>query len=818
MITIMRRAALASLATALIGGSALAIVHAEAPSIAAAPEATAVVRDMLDGYCLGCHNERLESGGLVLDALDLEQLNVGAATWEKVIKKVRAGLMPPLTASKPPADERQAFIQALETSLDAAATASPNAGMTVPHRLNRTEYANAIRDILGLEIDVAGLLPPDESGYGFDNIGNVLSMTPGLLDRYLLAAHKVSRLAVGDPTIPATVETFRVPYLTLRQDVRMSTDLPAGSRGGAVFRHTFPVDGEYEIALKLQRNSLNIGNDVRGVNVKSQIDVRLDGARVHLFEVGGPDQQQVSNYVDGNAPEADDNLIVRLALRAGTHEIGVAFDRQQWVIEGVGPSTIPVQSNDNFDATESNEGTGRVDAGLDSVEIAGPFHGRVPRDSPSRREIFICQPTNADTEARCAEEILSHIARRAYRRPITAEEMEELLAIFDTGRSRGTFDTGVQYALERILADPDFLFRVEQGVREGDSGPVTVPISDLELASRLSFFLWSSVPDDELLDLAVEGRLREPGVLEEQVARMLQDDRSGAFVDNFFGQWFRLRNLQAHKPDAKAFPLYDDNLRRAFQRETELFLRSQVREDRPAMELLTADYTYVNERLARHYGIATVYGSHFRRVTYPDALRAGILGHGSVLTVTSYVHRTSPVLRGAWILSDILGVPPPPPPANVPPFPENDGEAAPRSVRERMEQHRKNPVCAACHRQMDPLGFALENFDAVGAWRTEEANVAIDASGSFPGGAVQFDSPDAFRQGLLQYRELILGTVIEKLATYALGRGVEYYDMPAVRKIMKDTAADQHRWSSLIVGVVKSVPFQMQTLADAKTD
>lgn len=760
-------------------------------------------RALLDQYCVTCHNERRQTADLALDQLDLAEVGTHADVWEQVLRKLQTGLMPPTGQPRPDAANQDQFVSWLQTTIDRAATSSPNPGRPPVHRLNRFEYENAIRDLVALEVDGRALLPADDAGYGFDNIADVLSVSPALLERYLVAAEQISRLAMGDPTIEPEVETYTLRHLTLVQEDRMSNDLPAGSRGGLAIRHHFPLDGEYVIRIKLQAEPQF--SRVRGLDVPEQVDVRLDGVRVKLFEMAA---QPASNSSQEAEQPADAGLEVRLSVTAGPRVVGVTFPRNSWYMESVGPERLPAASFAFTSGTRSNERLGKQLMGVDTVTIDGPFNGSRPEDTPSRRQIFVCRPTSMTEEEPCARTILATLAGRAYRRPVTESDVTTLMRYYTAGRVEGDFDTGVQRALEALLVDPEFLFRIERDPPQVPPGTI-YRLSDLELASRLSFFLWSSIPDNELLDVAAQGKLHDPGILDAQVRRMLDDPRSTALVSNFFGQWLWLRNLATARPDLKAFPNFNESLRAAFQREAELFLESQVREGRSVLELLTADYTFVNELLARHYGIPYVYGSHFRRVTLPDDRRAGILGLGAILTVTSYPNRTSPVVRGKWLLDTILGAPPPAPPPNVPPFPEGDGINQTLSVRERMEHHRRNPVCAACHAQLDPLGFALENFNAVGQWRTIEANAPVDASGALPSGHT-FNGPAEFREALLVHREAFVTHLTEKLLTYALGRGVESYDMPTVRQIMRESEPGDHRWSSLILGIVKSVPFQMR--------
>ena len=756
--------------------------------------ASSTYRAVLDRYCVTCHNPRLQTANLSLEATDVERLGADAEVWEKVVRKLRTRTMPPVGRPRPDDATYEAFASWLETGLDRAAAARPYPGRPAIQRLNRLEYANAVRDLLALDIDSEALLPADDAAFGFDNVGDVLTVSPTLLERYLLAAQKISRLAIGDPTMRPVVETYNMRRL-LRQNDRMSEALPFGSRGGAAIRHHFPVDGEYVLRVVLQRGV------ARG-EIPIQLDVRLDGKRITLFTIGGGGSRQGQD--PGAARTTNPDLTVRFPAQGGTRLVAVTFVQRTLANEGVNPSRLPV--------TNIVGGRG-TDRGVESVLIEGPYDVAGPGETASRRQIFVCQPPNATMEAPCARTILATLAERAYRRQVLEEEdvVDTLTAFYEAGRREGSFDRGIQRALERLLVDPEFLFRIESD--PVDSRPGTAyEISDFALASRVSFFLWSSIPDDELLDIARRGELRDPLVLERQVRRMLADPRSSALVNSFAAQWLYLRNLRAVTPDVNEFPEFDDNLRDALQRETELFLHSQLREDRSVVELLTADHTFVNERLAAHYQIPNVYGSHFRRISLDGSTRAGLLGHGSILTVTSYSTRTSPVLRGKWLLENILGAPPPPPPPNVPDLPERGETDTPDSVRARLEQHRENPVCASCHVRMDPLGFALENFDAIGKWRTHDADTPVDASGSLPDGST-FDGPAELRDMLVARRDEFVMTMTEKLLTYALGRGVEYYDRPVIREILREAEPDDYRWSSILLGIVKSTPFQMRTTA-----
>ena len=769
--------------------------RAARPAPVAPPDAALVKQ-----YCVGCHNDRTKTGDLSLEGRDPAAAAADPEVWERVLRKLRVGLMPPATARPLDAGARAGFIHALEGTIDAAAAAAPNPGRPSVHRLNRAEYANAVRDILALSIDSTALLPADDGGFGFDNIGDALSVSPGLMERYLAAAERIAALAVGDPALGEDSLTVMVSP-GLQQEDRTSDDLAAGTRGGTVISHYFPLDGEYLIKIKLQSDpQFSI---VRGLDFAHQIDVRLDGERLRVFDFPAmerPGQQE--------AQTIDQKLEIRLPVRAGRHTLGVAIHDGRWYVESLGPERLPTTSFAYGGGTRTDATRGKQLMGVESVRILGPFNARRPSDTASRRAVFVCRPATRSAETACASRIVARVARRAFRRPVTERDVRALMRHYERGRQGADFEAGIQRTLEAVLVDPEFLFRIERDPATVRPGGV-FRVTDLELASRLSFFLWSSVPDEELLAVAAAGRLRAPGELDRQVTRMLKDQKAGAMRANFFGQWLWLRNLARATPDAREFPEFDDSLRAAFQREAELFLESQINEDRSVFELLTADYTFVNEALARHYGMPGVYGSHFRRVRLPDDRRAGVLGMGAVLTVTSYANRTSPVLRGKWLLDTLLGVPAPMPPPNVPPFPENKDGAQPASVRARMENHRRNPVCATCHAQLDPLGFALENFNAVGRWRVEDAGTPIDPSGMLPSGA-KFTGPADFRRALLGHRDAFALNLTQKLLTYALGRGVEYWDMPAVRQIARDASAGEYRWSALVKAIATSTPFQMR--------
>jgi mono/diheme cytochrome c family protein len=774
--------------------------RAQTQSPAATPAATVDYRAVLNQYCVSCHNERAKTAGLMLDKMDLADVRGDAEVWEKVVRKVRVGMMPPQGMPRPDAATQAALVSWLENTLDRGAAAHPNPGRALLQRLNRAEYANAIRDLLALEVDTTSLLPPDDSAYGFDNISDVLGFSPVLLERYIGAAERISSLAVGDPEIGPMAETFRI-----RQDASQDTHiegLPIGTVGGLLAKITLPLDGEYVFSLRLFRTNLGV---VRGLEYEQNLEYTVDGERVHVFRVGGDEDFKASL---ANITQAGDDIEARgnfrISLRAGPHAIGAAFLERTAAVNPLRLQPFIRSSNDTIDATGHPH--------LDTFTITGPFNPTGRGDTPSRRQIFACRPTSAAEEEPCARRILSTLARRAYRGQATAADIQRLLGFYRAGRLRQDFDSGIQAALRRLLASPKFLFRAEGDPTNAPPG-TAYRISDLELASRLSFLLWSSIPDDELLQAATEGRLSTPAVLNEQVRRMLDDPKSRALVRNFAGQWLYLRNLKNQQPNSSEFPDFDDNLRQAFQRETELFFESIMREDRNVIDLIRADYTFVNERLAKHYRIPNIFGSHFRRVTLRDETRRGLLGQGSVLTVTSHADRTSPVLRGKWILDNLLGAPPPNPPANVPPLDEsNRPNGKVLTMRERMEQHRASPGCAVCHRIMDPIGLALENFDAVGAWRTRDGGMRgspIDASGELMDGT-KVNGVVTLRQALLRQPEIFVGTMVEKLLIYALGRGLTHFDMPVVRAIVRQAGQRDYRFSALVLGIVNSTPFQMR--------
>lgn len=775
---------------------------------ATATEAEAVV----DQYCVTCHNESLVTAGLALDAADVAHPGRDPEIWERAIRRLRDGTMPPASRPRPSAATYDAVATWLETEIDRSAAATPNPGRTSSvHRLNRTEYHNAVRDLLGIEIDVTALLPGDDtSDTGFDNNADVLSISTSQLERYLSAARKVSRLATGLAPVGPAFETFDVPLL-LRQDDRQDEALPLGSRGGIAVPYNFPVDGEYLFKVALRTNWQDY---ILGMATEQALDIRIDGERRHRFTVGGGTTARPApttfTIAEAGDPEweryvltADDALEVRLSVSAGPHVVSASFVRGLWEPDGI---LQPRQAGEVLSNDEGYHGL----AAVDSLSIGGPYRVTGSTETPSQRQIFVCRPPARASleEASCARRILSRLARRAYRRPVTEDDVDTLVHFFNMGREKGgSFDAGIQLAVERLLVDPDFLLRIERDPANAAPGSVYA-LSDLEIASRLSFFLWNSVPDDGLLHAAEEGELSTPAVLERQVRRMLQDERSRVLVDDFAAQWLHLRNLDDVTGDPIPFPDFDDNLVDAMRQETRLFLASTLREDRSVLELLSADYTFANERLAQHYAIEGVYGSRFRRVPLPDLdQRGGLLGHAGLLALTSYPTRTSPVLRGKWLLDTLLGAPPPSPPPDVPALPDRGVDGRPAGVRERLERHRQSPQCASCHAMIDPPGFALEQFDGLGAWRTvDELGNAIDASSVMPDGT-RIEGLAGLRTFLLQRPERFVSTVVERLLAYALGRGLEYHDQPTVRAIVRESAASDYRWSALVWGVASSAEF-----------
>ena len=743
-------------------------------------------------YCDTCHFGPKARAKLNLETLDLSHLDVHGETWEKILVKLRSRAMPPVGMPRPTPATYDALISSIESERDRVAQLRPNPGRPTLHRLNRTEYANAVRDMLGLEIDVADLLPADDIGYGFDNIGDVLQTSPVLLERYLSVARKVSRTAVGDMDIPVAYQTYTVPH-GLTQDNRLDGVEPVGSRGGAAISHYFPVDGEYEISVTLQRNR---NDEYLGFERDRKLDLMLDDQRLQLFDL----PRSAKKIVLGAGTPPDAGLRVRLPVKAGTHEIGATFLKDTLLREGI------IDKVRDDDVQTYFEGVG-------SVTVAGPFNVKGPGDTPSRERIFICHPSASADEMACAEKILSNLARHAYRRPVTTDDISELVGLYKVGAQEGGFESGIRLALQKILVSPQFLFREEIDPAKAAPGSV-YRVSDIDLASRLSFFLWSSIPDDELLAVAEKGQLHDPSVLKAQVKRMMADSRSEALIKNFVGQWLFLRNIERISPDTSTFLTWDENLRRSMQTETELVVENEVKEDHGVANLLKTDYTFLNQRMAEHYGIKGIYGTEFRRVKLTNPNRFGLLGQASILAVTSYPNRTAPTIRGKWVLEQLLGTPPPPPPANVPSLKEDESTQK-LTMRQRMELHRSNPACAACHAQMDSLGFALDNFNGIGEWRdsTGPGTGPIDASGKLPDGST-FNGPAGLRELLLKKKEMFVETFTERLLTYALGRGVEEYDRPVIRKIVRDASADDQKWSDIILGIVNSTPFQMRRVKD----
>ena len=775
-------------------GLAMAWLMMGASSVTAQGSGALPEQRLVTRYCLTCHNDQALRGGLSLEGIQLDDIAGHAEVWERVVRKLRAGAMPPDGAPRPDETTYNGLVTYLESALDNRAVATADPGRTETfRRLNRTEYRNAIRDLLELDVDVAALLPRDDAAYGFDNVG-VVELSPTLMERYLTAAQKISRLAVGSLGV---VPGSRV--VTLRPDLTQEghlAELPFGTRGGATVEHTFPLDGEYEIEVRLARNR---NENVEGLREPHVLEMTLDSERLNLFTVVPNRNRFGSYYAD---EDVDRHLNLRIPIAAGPHTVGAAFLQKNAAL--IESERQPYQAQFNQDRHP------RQQPAVQSVSISGPFQPTGAGDTPSRARIFGCHPTSVADESDCAASIISTLARRAFRRPVSYSDIEMPLSFYERGQANGGFEAGIELALRALLTSPEFLFRIERDPEDVAPGEA-YQLNDVELASRLSFFLWSSIPDDELLDLAETGRLSVPAVRKAQVLRMLADPRASTLTTNFASQWLYLRNLDTMAPNLRLFPDFDDNLRQAFRQETEMLFDSIVDEDRSVIDLIDADYTYLNERLAKHYGVAGIYGSQFRRIDLPtESVRRGLLGHGSILTVTSYATRTSPVLRGKWILDNILGMPPPPPPPNVPPLEDPEPGVAASSMRERMEAHRVNPACAACHRLMDPAGLSMENFDAIGRWRDRTNNwSSIDASGSIPGGGT-FDGINGLRTAVLARPHVFVGAVTEKLMTYALGRGLDYNDGPAVRRIVHDAAGDDYQFSSLVLGIVESTPFLMR--------
>ena len=748
----------------------------------------APVKAAVGRYCLDCHDGDVTKGNLDLGKILSDDLQTHSVEWERVVRKLAARQMPPIGKDRPAEKEFEHLVATLGSSLDQLAAKKPNPGRTDPfHRLNRTEYRNAIRDLLDLEIDAATLLPKDDASHGFDNLtGGDLS--PTLLNRYISAAEKISRLAVGSPISRPNGDTYRLkPDLTQEEPV---ANLPLGTRGGTLIRHTFPRDGEYEIQIRLTRDRNEM---VEGLHETHELEVLLDRDTAARFQVSPPKGNRDYETVDAH-------LKARVPVKAGLHEVGVTFIKNS--------SSLVETQRDPYQARYNMHRHPRLSPAIYQVSVTGPYASQEAGETASRRKLFVCYPKNPGEETACAERIVSAFVRRAYRRPVVAADWAKPLKFYHEAKEAGGFEAGIGSALSAILVSPEFLFRIERD--PADVAPeTTYPISDVELASRLSFFLWSSIPDEELLGIAQRGELHRPKVLESQVRRMLADPRSSSLVENFAAQWLHLRNLESFTPDLRLFPDFDDNLRDAFRRETELHFEALLREDRTVLDLIKTDHTFLNERLAKHYGIPNVYGSRFRRVALDsESRRGGLLRQGSILTVTSYATRTSPVIRGHWLLGNLLGTPPPPPPANIPNLKENTvSETLP--MRARLSAHRANAACASCHDLMDPVGFALENFDAIGRWRLTENGLPIDASGGLPDGS-RFNGVTGLEDALLKHPELFVGTLTEKLLTFALGRGMSENDAPAVRRIVRDAQRDGNHFSSIVLGIVKSSPFTLR--------
>jgi mono/diheme cytochrome c family protein len=793
-----RTRALASVGVVLAVAAFLPASAQQAQTQNPAPTAAtaSALQDTLQIYCIGCHNGPTPFAGLNLDTIDFNNLEAHGETWEKLIRKLRARQMPPAGMPRPSEATYEALVNFIQSGRDHLAEVKPNPGRATLHRLNRPEYANVIHDLLALDIDVNDLLPADDIGYGFDNIGDVLSVSPLLMERYLATASKVARTAVGDTSMPVQYQTYTIPH-GLRQINRVNEEAPVGSRGGTIIRHFFPVDGEYEISVTLQRDRNDL---VLGMDRDRKLDLRLDDERLALFDIPANETYAGARAIGGiTAPDA--NLKIRIPVKAGTREIAATFLKDTVLREGV-----IERVRDDAVATHFE--------GVGTIHVVGPYKVQGLGDTASREKIFICHPAARSDEQACAGKILANLAHHAYRRPVTAGEMSQLISLYRQGAQSNGFESGVRLALQKILVSPAFIFRAEYDPPAAAPGSVH-RVSDIELASRLSFFLWSSIPDDELLAAAESGKLSDKSVLAAQVKRMLADPRSRELVKNFAGQYLYLRNIERVVPDPQNFPNFDENLRAAMATETEMVVESTLRENRPIPDLLKTDYTFLNQRLARHYGIKGIYGNEFRRVTLTDPNRFGLLGQASILTVTSYPNRTAPTIRGKWVLLQILGTPPPPPPPNVPSL-KNDETVKNLTMRQRMELHRSNPTCAACHKMMDPLGFALENYDGIGQWRANmgPGTPPIDSSGVLPDGT-QFQGPAGLREVLASKQDMFVETFTEALLTYALGRGVEEYDRPVLRQITREAALDNYRWSDVILGIVNSTPFQMRRSNDA---
>ncbi len=791
----------AAAAVAILGiGAIIFLPDTSNPADPSEVAATAVAQDnaaLVNQYCVVCHNATLKTGGLELDAIDVNDIGAHPDVWERVLRKLRANAMPPTGMPRPDEAIFTNFESDLAETLDALALANPIPGRTATFsRLNRLQYQNSVRDLLDLDVDVSELLPKDDASYGFDNV-NLTNLSPTLMERYLAAAQKISRLAVGTPLTSPLSHVELVPA-TLTQEDRFE-GLPFGTRGGTLFSYNFPRDGQYVIDVKLARDR---NENLEGLTEPHEIEVSIDGNRIDIFEIEPNRSERFATfyYHDQGAGEG---LQTATEITAGAHDVGVTFIRKN--------SALIESTRQPYEAHFNRDRHPRQQPAVLSVSIAGPYESTGISDTASRKKIFVCQPDAQLSAAECAHSIVSNLAVKAFRRPITEEDIATPMAFFDQVNAEQGFEKGVEMALRAILVSPEFLFRIEQDPADFGSGEVYA-LSDIELASRLSFFLWSSIPDEELLELATQEQLSNPEVLEQQVKRMLADPRSATLASNFADQWLYLRNLDSVDPNLRLFPDFDDNLRQAMRQETEMLFQHIIMEDKNVMELLSADYTFLNERLAQHYDIPNVYGDQFRLVDLdPDSLRVGLLGHGSMLTVTSYATRTSPVQRGKWVLENVLGIPPPPPPDDVPALPENNSEVKVETMRDRMVQHRANPACAACHQVMDPIGLVMEEFDAIGRIRTVTSDEPeIDTLGNLPGSEPLY-GVNGLRNALVQNPDAFVGTMSEKLMTYALGRGLEYYDAPAIRSIVQEAAAEDYSFSSIVVALVSSTPFQLRS-------
>ena len=770
------------------------------------------LRVLLDRNCVTCHNSTLKTANVILDVANIDDLSADPQLWEKVVTKLTLRAMPPVGMPvRPTESEYKAILAYLETRLDKLAQENPEPGRPTIHRLNRTEYTNAVRDLLNLQVDVSALLPPDNVEAGFDNIAEVLAVSPLLMEQYVLAAGKISRIAIGPSKMLPISDVYTVSEENLQRG-QMSDDLPFGSRGGLAVKHYFPMQGEYTLRVKLARNGEGF---IRGLRREQQLEIRLDRKLVQAYSVGGKffgmtgpmfthsQNPDFAGDADQLAYEfsADKDFEIKFSMDAGTHLIGVTFPDDRAKTTGYLAPELQLIDTANYKGG---------DAAVDSVVITGPFGDVDKGQTPSRERIFSCIPKSASENLTCAHNILSTLAHRAFRRPVQKEEMDSLFELYEKGDKAGGFDAGIELAMQRILAGPEFLFRIEQESADATPGKV-YPVSDLDLASRLSFFLWSSLPDDELLGLAEQGKLRNPNVLKQQVQRMIADSRSSSLVSNFGEQWLALRKIDLAAPQKALFPEFDGALRVAMKKELELWFGAMLREDRSVLDLLTSDFTYLNDRLARHYGIPEIYGSNFRRVALNNPDRMGMLGKAGLLMVTSYNSRTSPVVRGKWVLENMLDMAPPPPPVDAfqPELKTEDTEGKVLTMKQAMEEHRQNPVCANCHKMMEPIGLALENFDGIGSYRTryDDADAEVDSSGILFD-STEFADASGFRKELLKHQDRFVNTVIGKLLTYALGRKLDYYDQPVVREIFRNTKADNHTWSSMMLGIIESQPFQ----------